>query len=148
LTTPIVFASGDEPSKYGNRFRPILVRGKFTTNALWISRRTGGPLTRAKVGSLISRITLKTLGVDLSPHLFRTAAASTAAELGGDAPHLASALFNHTDSRVTDEHYNRASSIGATKRYAEIIGSLLGPESVADELDEGTTGISNRASVP
>ena len=29
-------------------------------------------------------------------------------------PHLASALLNHTDARVTEEHYNRASSVSAT----------------------------------
>jgi len=28
---------------------------------------------------------------------------------------------NHTDPRVTEEHYNRATSIGASRIYAEII---------------------------
>jgi len=74
---------------------------------------------------LISRITLEALGVDVSPHLFRTAAASTAAAYGGKTPHLASALLNHTDPRVTEEHYNRASSVSASKVYAEIINNHL-----------------------
>jgi len=74
---------------------------------------------------LVSKITLETLGVDVSPHLFRTAAASTAAAYGSDTPHLASALLNHTDPRVTEEHYNRASSISSGKIYAEITNTFL-----------------------
>jgi integrase len=83
-------------------------------------------MSRNNLGRLISRITLETLGVDVSPHLFRTAAASTAAAYGSKTPHLASALLNHTDPRVTEEHSNRASSVSASKIYAEIISGYLG----------------------
>ena len=72
-------------------------------------------MTTKNLGTLISKITFQTLGVDVSPHLFRTAAASTAAIYGAETPHLASALLNHTDPRVTEEHYNRASSISAAQ---------------------------------
>jgi integrase len=82
-------------------------------------------MTTKNIGTLISKITFERLGVDVSPHLFRTAAASTAAAYGGNTPHLASALLNHTDPRVTEEHYNRASSVSASKIYAEIINSFL-----------------------
>ena len=82
-------------------------------------------MTTKNMGILISKITLETVGVDVSPHLFRTAAASTAAAYGGNTPHLASALLGHTDPRVTEEHYNRASSVSASKVYADIINSLL-----------------------
>jgi integrase len=82
-------------------------------------------MTTKNIGTLISKITLETLGVDVSPHLFRTAAASTAAMYGGNTPHLASALLNHTDPRVTEEHYNRASSVSASKIYARITADFL-----------------------
>jgi integrase len=82
-------------------------------------------MTPKNLGILVSKVTLETLGVDVSPHLFRTAAASTAAAYGGSIPHLASALLNHTDPRVTEEHYNRASSVSASKIYTEIINSYL-----------------------
>jgi hypothetical protein len=65
-------------------------------------------MTQNNLSTLISKITFQTIGVDVSPHLFRTAAASTAAAYGGSTPHLASALLNPTDPRVTEEHYNRA----------------------------------------
>jgi integrase len=110
---------------YLQQCRPILLRSRPSSNALWISSTTGGPMTKKNLGTLISKVTLAAIGVDVSPHLFRTAAATTAAAYGGDTPHLASALLNHTDPRVTEEHYNRASSVTASKAYTEIINGLL-----------------------
>jgi integrase len=105
--------------------RPVLLRSGSATNALWISSTTGGPISRIWLGNLISKTTLETIGVAVSPHLFRTAAASTAATYSGDTPHLASALLNHTDPRITEGRYNRASSISASKIYAEITAGFL-----------------------
>ena len=70
---------------------------------------------------MIKATTLSTVGVDVSPHLFRTSAASTAATRGGDNPHLGSALLNHTHSSVTNAHYNRASSLSAAESLRQII---------------------------
>ncbi len=78
-------------------------------------------MTRKNLGTLVSKITLEAVGVDVSPHLFRTAAASTAAVYGGNVPHLASALLNHTDPRVTEDHYNRATSMSAAQSCAALI---------------------------
>jgi site-specific recombinase XerD len=113
---------------YLHQSRPVLLKPGSTTNALWISSTTGRPITRKNLGTLVSKLTLETLGIDVSPHLFRTAAASTAAAYGGSTPHLASAILNHTDPRITEEHYNRASSVSATKIYAEIINGYLRAE--------------------
>jgi integrase len=63
------------------------------------------------------------LGVDVSPHLFRTAGASTAALYGRNHPHLASALLNHRDSRVTEEHYNHSANLSAGEEYGLITRS-------------------------
>jgi len=109
---------------YLNQSRPVLLRSGSATNALWISS-TAGPMTTKNLGTLVSKVTLETLGVDVSPHLFRTAAASTAATYGGRTPHLASAILNHTDPRVTEKHYNRASSMSASKIYARITAGFL-----------------------
>jgi site-specific recombinase XerD len=54
-------------------------------------------MTEQKVGSLITQTTRETLGIAISPHLFRTADATTVAEAGSDTPHLASALLGHSD---------------------------------------------------
>jgi integrase len=110
---------------YLEESRPILIGTKPPTDSLWISSTTGKPYTQKHLGSLISRLTRETIGVDVSPHLFRTAASTTAAILGGRYPHLASALLNHSDPRVTEEHYIRTSSISATTTYAEITRGFL-----------------------
>ena len=106
--------------KYINTHRPILARGNEEQVALWISSTTGRRLTTKNLGTLISKLTLKTIGVDVSPHLFRTAGASTAAICGGSHPHLASGLLGHRDSRVTEEHYNCAMGLSAGQEYGAI----------------------------
>ena len=73
--------------------------------------------------------------MDVSPHLFRAAAASTAAVYGGNHPHLASALLNHRDPRVTEEHYNRAVSLSAGEEY-NIIAQLYRHHVLALEVHE------------
>jgi site-specific recombinase XerD len=106
---------------YFKRWRPVLLGTKGPTNFLWVSSRTGRRMTTKNLGTLISKVTCRTLGVDVSPHLFRMAAATTAAMYGGNTPHLASAVLGHTDSRVTEKHYNRPTSIEAAKTYSAII---------------------------
>ena len=109
---------------YLKQSRPILIGKRAPTDALWISARTGKRLTTKNLGTLISKITLQTLGVDVSPHLFRTAAATTTAVYAGDQPHLASALLGHSDERVTDDHYKRASTVQAALQYAVIVQQM------------------------
>ena len=111
----------DAIEAYLTKSRPALMKSGKPTNALWISSRTGQRYTTKNLGTLISKITLQTIGVDVSPHLFRTAAATTAATYGGDTPHLASALLGHRDPRIAAEHYIRATSINAANTYAEIV---------------------------
>jgi integrase len=78
-------------------------------------------MTYSAVEKAISNTTLATMGINLSPHLFRTAGASTAAVYGGNHPHLASALLHHSDPAITEQHYNRAISISAAQDYAALI---------------------------
>jgi integrase len=109
----------DLVNNYVETHRLVMCRG-VEHSALWVSSTTGRRLTTKNLGTLISKLTRETIGVDVSPHLFRAAGASTAAISGGDHPHLASALLNHRGQRVTEEHYNRASNISAGEEYALI----------------------------
>ena len=77
-------------------------------------------MTRS-VSYVISATTLATVGVNVSPHLFRTSAASTAATRGGENPYLASALLHHTHPSVTNAHYNRATSLSAAESLRQIV---------------------------
>lgn len=69
----------------------------------------------------IMKTALSTVGVAVNPHLFRTCAASTAATRAGSNPHLATALLHHTDPAVTNQHYNRASSMTAASSLREVM---------------------------
>jgi integrase len=109
---------------YIREARYILIAGGSDAKALWISSTTGRAYTKKNLGTLISKLTLETLGVDLSPHLFRTAAATTAAAYAPHLPRLASALLGHSDPRITEEHYNRASSVHAASAYAALVDDL------------------------
>jgi site-specific recombinase XerD len=110
---------------YINQHRPLLARSRTSASALWLSSNDGAPMSYAGVARVLSETTRSTIGVDVSPHLFRTAAASTAAVYGGSTPRLASALLHHTDPSVTEEHYNRATSVSAAQTYAEIAKTYL-----------------------
>ena len=103
LLTPVI-------ARYLGQYRPVLARTKNPPSALWLSSRSGAPMSARSVSYVISATTLATVGVNVSPHLFRTSVASTAATHHGDNPHLASALLHHTHPSVTTAHYNRATS--------------------------------------
>jgi integrase len=106
---------------YLKQARPVLIGIRPETNFLWISSRTRQRYTTKNLGTWISKITFRTVGVDVSPHLFRTAGATTAAMYGGDNPHLASAFLGHTDSRLTYENYIRATTVNAAKEWGAIV---------------------------
>jgi site-specific recombinase XerD len=110
---------------YLKEARPILMKPTSPDTSLWISGQTGSRFTYKNLGSLISKITSRTLGVDVSPHLFRTAAASTAALNLPRFPYLASALLGQADRRIADEHYKRTISLGAAKAYGDLVQGYL-----------------------
>jgi integrase len=94
-----------------------------TITALWISR-SGGPLTYDSVRRAITETTRVIIGVPVSPHLFRAAGATSAALHAPRSPHLASALLQHSDPRVTEEHYNRASSLSVALDFTTLVRDL------------------------
>jgi integrase len=117
---PIEDYIGDAIDNYLHTHRPILARGKNATNALWLAE-TGEPMAECYVRELITETTRSTLGVPVNPHMFRTAAATTAALYAGDNPHLASAILHHTHPL---ENYNRASCISAGRALRDVVERL------------------------
>lgn len=107
--------------RYLRKYRPILERPHDPQSALWLSTNDGASMTYAGVAHAITETTRSTVGVSVSPHLFRTSIASSAAVHGGANPHLASALLHHTDARVTEQHYNRASSLSAAESLRAVV---------------------------
>ncbi len=106
---------------YLTEARPVLLKTSGqNTNALWVSSN-GQPMTPNQTGKLISRITLQVLGVSISPHIFRTGGATTAATYAPEMPHLASALLDHTEPTVTEQYYIRTTSIAAATTFGRMI---------------------------
>jgi site-specific recombinase XerD len=107
---------------YLNEARPILLTGsKQATDALWISSNTRGPMKAENLSSLISQVTQETIGIAISPHLFRTAGATTAAVAKGEMPYLATALLGHINRRITEEDYIWPSSLIAGDELAVVL---------------------------
>ncbi|WP_416193415.1 tyrosine-type recombinase/integrase [Nitrobacter sp. TKz-YC01] len=106
--------------KYLSKYRDVLAQ-KSESNALWLSSADGQPMTYSAVADAIKKTTLTAIGVGVSSHMFRTAAASSAAVHAGQSPYLASALLHHRDPRVTEEHYNRASSLSAAEALRTVL---------------------------
>jgi site-specific recombinase XerD len=107
--------------RYLDEYRQVLASTENPPSALWLSSNDGMRMSYAGVEQVIKATTAATVGVDVSPHLFRTSAASTSATCGGDNLHLGSALLNHRHRAVTDEHYNRASSLSAAERLRQVV---------------------------
>jgi site-specific recombinase XerD len=99
--------------------RPVLARGKAGTNALWLAM-DGKPMSYASMAELIPETTRMTIGVAVSAHLFRTAGVTTLATRAGDKPHAGSALLNHQPGPVTQENYNRATCLTASKSLSAV----------------------------
>jgi integrase len=107
--------------RYVDQQRQLLLGKKAQNPAFWLSSTKGAQFTVKNMGTLISKITKQTLGIDVSPHLFRMAASTTAALYGTSNPYLATAVMGHRDERITEEHYNRARSLQAGAILADII---------------------------
>jgi site-specific recombinase XerD len=99
--------------RYLDVYRPILTRGNTGSNALWIAIN-GKPMSYASMGELITETTRITIGVNVSPHLFRTAGVTSLATRAGDKPHAGSALLHHRGPGA-QANYNRASCVSAGK---------------------------------
>lgn len=107
--------------RYFHFYRPLLASGTTRSDALWLSSNTGLPMAYDSVARAITETTRSTLGVKVSPHMFRTSAASSAAVHAHQNPHLGSAILHRRDPRITEKNYNRATSLSAGAEYGRIL---------------------------
>ena len=94
-------------------------------DAVWPSIK-GGALAYTYVGEIITKTTLREIGVAVNPHLFRDCAVFTIATVAGDRMGVASDLLQHADSRTIDKHYNNGARIGAVRKYHQILDQSMG----------------------
>jgi integrase/recombinase XerD len=104
---------------YLDHARPRMLR-RPACNALWVSAK-GGALSYSAVGAVVTRHTTQRLGIRISPHDARDAAATTWAIAAPDQIGIARDLLTHSDLRTTTRHYNRARGIEASRTYAQLL---------------------------
>jgi integrase len=99
--------------------RPRL-RREPSCKALWASPR-GGALGSNAIWKLVCRHTAVELGVRLTPHDARDAAATTWAIEAPSQVAVSRDLLSHSDLRTTQKHYNRARGVEASRAYAKLV---------------------------
>jgi integrase/recombinase XerD len=99
--------------------RPRLLKSPSCLS-LWISPR-GGSLRYGAIGDIVARHTFRLLGLRLTPHDTRDAAATTWALADPRKIGTATDLLSHADGRTMQKHYNRARGVEASRAYAEIV---------------------------
>jgi integrase/recombinase XerD len=120
---PIEFAIPELLLPYLDLYLAV-VRSRLLKNmscqALWVSPR-GGALRYGAIGDIVSRHTLSVLGLRLTPHDTRDAAATTWALSDPSKIGMAKDLLSHLNERTMQKHYNRAKAVEATRTYAAIV---------------------------
>jgi len=107
---------------YLDHTRPRMLR-QPACNALWVSAKGGG-LSYSAVGPVVTRHTTQRLGIRISPHDARDAAATTWAIAAPDQIGVARDLLTHSDLRTTTRHYNRARGIEASRAHAQLLAKI------------------------
>jgi integrase/recombinase XerD len=106
---------------YLETIRPRMLR-RPTCNALWVSP-SGGALSYSAIWPIVTRHTVRRLGIRIAPHDGRDAGATTWAIAAPDQIGIARDLLGHSDLRTT-RHYNRARGIEASRAHALVIKGL------------------------
>jgi integrase len=108
---------------YLDVIRPWLQRGP-ANDALWLSRQANGAISYATLWRIVNRLSLERLGLRISPHDLRDAAATTWAIAMPSQISVSKDLLAHKDLRTTTQHYNRARGIEASRAQAGLIAEL------------------------
>jgi integrase/recombinase XerD len=95
--------------------------------ALWVNSK-GGRLSYLAIGRTIGGRSEDRLGVRITPHDARDAAATTWAVAAPDQIGVARDLLAHRDLRTTIKHYNRAKGVEASRAYRQVIDGMRGKQ--------------------
>ena len=95
-------------------------------SSFWASTK-GGNLAYTYVGTIVTEVTRRELGVAVSPHLFRHSAVHTVAILRGDQMGIASGVLQHADPRTTGIYDIKGRSVMAGRALQSIVRELESP---------------------
>jgi integrase/recombinase XerD len=108
--------------RYLCEIRPMFL-GANHHDGLWASTK-GRPLTDKAIYSIVIKRTRDAFGQPVNPHLFRACAATTIALLDPGRIGIARDLLAHVSLVTTHAHYIKASSIAASRLYANVLAEL------------------------
>ncbi len=120
---PIAFALPDALAPYIRRYldhhRPRLLRGAVT-GALWVTQARA-PLSINGTATRVKVATRRILGRELTPHLFRHAAATSTAISAPAEARLIRGLLGHKTLAMANRVYNKAGALDAGRRYHALL---------------------------
>lgn len=110
--------------RYITEVRPwLLARSDQPHGSLWVGRM-GEPLAYRTLSNIIPNVTFRTLGVRVSPHLFRDAMATTVARESPADTRLIRPLLAHSSDAIAERHYNHAKGIEVGRAHMSLIERL------------------------
>ncbi len=114
--------------RYINQYRPTLVRARGrwhapATDKLWISR-DGSPCSAETFRNIVARHARGPDGRPLSPHLFRSMAATSVAIEAPAAIAIIPAVLTHGSPKTAERHYNLAGSLEASRAHSRLLDDM------------------------
>jgi len=113
----------------------LMLPGAHCHDGVWASNR-GRAMGEQILYKMIWRRTQKAFGLPLSPRLFRHSLATTIALEDPTHVGVATTILAHGNSRTTDEHYNKARTVDATRRYHRTLSGLIERSSHFDRASQ------------
>ncbi len=111
---------------YLKQIHPMLYADAIQTPPLWPSiRRHEQQLTPHGIYNRITRLTRERLGSEISPHLFRDAAATFIADLAPEDARMAAAVLQHRSFGTTSRHYIHGQQHLAARMHHSAIGDIV-----------------------
>jgi site-specific recombinase XerD len=109
---------------YIDEVRPFLLARWGEHHAhLWVKDR-GRPFKPQDFGARVRDVTKKLLGISVTPHFFRDAAATTLARESPTDAKLIRSVLGHLSFDVAEQHYIQAQRIEAGRDYAAVLETI------------------------
>nr|WP_245218966.1 site-specific integrase [Rubellimicrobium aerolatum] len=120
---------------YLSRIRPAY-RGADTHNRVWVAQK-GRPMAYETIYSRVTMATARLFETTLSPHAFRTLAATLLAETSPEDSLHTRPLLGHRQFATTEQFYIRASQLRAAQNVSQALLAIRdGEEALKPEETE------------
>ena len=114
--------------RYINRYRKILLRARGRWHApaadmLWVSR-DGSPCSEQTLRNIVGKHSVGPNGRPVSPHLFRSMAATSVSIEVPELVDLIPAILTHRSHRTGEQYYNLATSLEASRAFGSALDDV------------------------